>query len=102
MCCPKKIFKDLTPDEIAKLNLNEPYRARRVLYDELVSKVPQETADNVLNRVQDRRYPAQVCDVIYEGPVKESWKTRQDPDLAEKDRIYYPVRHKCQNGFVCS
>ena len=49
----QKIFKDLTPDEIAKLNINEPYRARRVLYDELVSKIPQETADNVLNRVQE-------------------------------------------------
>lgn len=49
----QKIFKDLTPDEIAKLDLNEPYRARRVLYDELVSKIPQETADNVLNRVQE-------------------------------------------------
>ena len=55
----------------------------------------------VLNRVQDRRYPAQVCDVIYEGPVKESWKTRQAPDLAEKDRIYYPVRHKCQFSWYC-
>ena len=32
----------------------------------------------VLNRVQDRRYPAAVCDVIYEGPLTESWKTKKD------------------------
>ena len=55
----------------------------------------------VLNRVQDRRYPAKVCDVIYEGPVKESWKTKQDPDLSENERVYYPIRNKCQFSWYC-
>ena len=27
----------------------------------------------VVNRVQDTRFPNNVCDVIYEGPMRESW-----------------------------
>ena len=49
----QKIFKDLTPDEIAKLDLNEPYRERLKLYKKLNSKIPQETVDDILNKVQE-------------------------------------------------
>ena len=38
-------------------------------------------ADVVLNRVQDTRYPDTICEVIKDGPIRESWKTRKDPDL---------------------
>lgn len=55
----------------------------------------------VLNRVQDRRYPAAVCDVIYEGPLRESWKTAKDKTLTEDQRVYYPVRNKCQFSWYC-
>ena len=58
-------------------------------------------ADVVLNRVNDRRYPDTVCDVVYQGPVRESWKTRKDETLAEEDRVYYPVRHMCQFSWYC-
>ena len=58
-------------------------------------------ADVVLNRVNDRRYPDTVCDVVYQGPVRESWKTRKDKTLAEEDRVYYPVRHMCQFSWYC-
>ena len=55
----------------------------------------------VINRVQDRRYPAKPCDVIYEGPTRESWKTKKDTTLADEDRIYYPIKNKCQFSWYC-
>ena len=55
----------------------------------------------VINRVRDRRYPDSVCDVITEGPVTESWKTRQDPNLSDDERIYYPRRDSCQFSWYC-
>ena len=58
-------------------------------------------ADVVLNRVQDTRYPGTICEVIKEGPIRESWKTRKDPDLKDDERKYYPVRHRCQFSWYC-
>ena len=55
----------------------------------------------VMNRVQDRRFPDNVCDVIYEGPLRESWKTKQDPTLSDEERIYYPRRDRCQFSWYC-
>ena len=53
-------------------------------------------ADVVLNRVKDKRYPNTICEVVYQAVMKESWKTRQYPDLPDKDRVYYPKRNMCQ------
>ena len=50
----------------------------------------------VINRVQDRRYPGTPCEVIYDGPTRESWKTRQHKDIKDSERIYYPIKNKCQ------
>ena len=55
----------------------------------------------VVNRVQDTRFPNNVCDVIYEGPLRESWKTKQDPNIKNEDRIFYPVRDRCQFSWYC-
>ena len=55
----------------------------------------------VLNRVNSKRYPGTICDVVYQGPVRESWKTKQDPDLLESDRKYIPVRNMCQFSWWC-
>lgn len=49
----QKIFNDLTPDELAKLDLQEGYQARKELYKKLNSKVPQEVVDDVINKVQE-------------------------------------------------
>lgn len=49
----QKIFNDLTPDEIAKLDVLVDYRARKKFYKELNSKVPQEVVDDVINKVQE-------------------------------------------------
>lgn len=49
----QKIFNDLTPDELAKLDLQEGYQTRKELYKKLNSKVPQEVVDDVINKVQE-------------------------------------------------
>lgn len=55
----------------------------------------------VMNRVLDRRYPPDTCSVIYEGPVRESWKTAKDPKLKPEQRVYYPKRDRCQFSWYC-
>ena len=35
----------------------------------------------VMNRVMDSRYPDSVCGVVKQGPVRESWKTRDNPKI---------------------
>ena len=54
----------------------------------------------VINRVKDKRFPETICDVIYEGPTYESWKTRQIPDLpkeSRKERFFANIlsRNRC-------
>lgn len=46
----------------------------------------------VVNRMYDSRFPDTVCEVIYEGPVKQSWK---DPNKLVM------VRNKCQFSWYC-
>jgi len=58
-------------------------------------------ADVVLNRVSDARYPNTICEVIQQGPVRESWKTKNDPNLPVEQREFYPIRHKCQFSWYC-
>ena len=86
----------IDPDELYCMTLNIYREAHN---QSLAGQIA--VARVVLNRVQDRRYPAKVCDVIYEGPVKESWKTKKDPDLSEDERVYYPVRNRCQFSWYC-
>jgi len=58
-------------------------------------------SDVVLNRVRDDRYPNSICEVVYQGPVRESWKTKQDPDLPDEERKYNPIRNMCQFSWYC-
>ena len=58
-------------------------------------------ADVVINRMFDSRYPDTICEVVTEGPIRESWKTRQNPDLDDSERVYYPVKHRCQFSWYC-
>ena len=55
----------------------------------------------VINRVLDTRFPNSVCEVIFEGPIRESWKTKKDSELTEEERVYYPVRNRCQFSWYC-
>ena len=50
------------------------------------------------NRVEDARWPATYCEVVMQGPVRESWKTKQDPNLKP---IYYPIKHRCKFSWYC-
>ena len=54
-----------------------------------------------LNRLKDSRYPKTICEVVKQGPVRESWKTRQDSTLAADQRLYNPIRHRCQFSWWC-
>ena len=58
-------------------------------------------ADVVLNRVKDSRFPNTICEVVYEGPVRESWQTKKQPDLEDAERIYHPIRDRCQFSWWC-
>ena len=55
----------------------------------------------VLNRVNDSRFPNTICEVIYQGPTRESWKTRQHKDLPASERKYYPIKNRCQFSWYC-
>lgn len=55
----------------------------------------------VINRVKDNRFPDTICDVIMQGPVRESWKTKKNPDLNDEERMYYPIRNRCQFSWYC-
>ena len=49
--------------------------------------------------IRDR--PSTYCEVVQQGPVRESWKTKKNPDLADEDRVYYPRKHRCQFSWYC-
>tara|TARA_B100000963_G_scaffold160455_1_gene139556 strand:+ start:2870 stop:3391 length:522 start_codon:yes stop_codon:yes gene_type:complete len=49
-------------------------------------------ASVTLNRVKDKRYPNTVCEVVKQGPTRESWK---------KNGKYYPLKHRCQFSWYC-
>jgi len=55
----------------------------------------------VKNRVKNKHFPNTYCKVILEGPIRESWKTKKYPKLADSERIYYPSKHRCQFSWYC-
>ena len=61
----------------------------------------QAVANVTKNRVVSEDHPDTYCGVVKEGPVRESWKTKQDKTLAPEDRIYYPRKHRCQFSWWC-
>jgi spore germination cell wall hydrolase CwlJ-like protein len=54
-----------------------------------------------MNRIKDKRWPNTVCEVVKEGPVRESWKTKKDPTLPKEERKYYPIQNRCQFSWWC-
>ncbi len=53
----------------------------------------------VFNRVNDPRFPNTICEVVYQGPTRESWKTRKTLD--KNDAVYYPIKNRCQFSWYC-
>jgi len=50
------------------------------------------TAQVVMNRVEDDRFPSTVCEVVKQGPTRPSW---EDP------KKEYPIKHRCQFSWYC-
>ena len=77
--------------------------AQNILFEASVEPMAGKIAVGlvVLNRMNDSRYPSTICTVVKEGPIYESWKTRKDDSLSEDDRIYYPVKNRCQFSWYC-
>ena len=46
----------------------------------------------VINRVKDKRFPNTICEVVKQGPTRESWK---------KNGKYIPIKNKCQFSWWC-
>ena len=53
-----------------------------------------------LNRVTDDRFPDSICGVVFQSETRESWRTKSK-DVPDIERIYYPVRHRCQFSWYC-
>ena len=58
-------------------------------------------ASVTLNRVTDSRFPNTICGVVFQAETKESWKTKSKKDIPDAERIFYPVRHRCQFSWYC-
>ena len=54
-----------------------------------------------LNRVTDKRFPNTICEVVFQAETTESWKTKSKKDIPDADRIFYPIRHRCQFSWYC-
>ena len=49
-----------------------------------------------MNRVIDNRFPNTICEVVFQAETKESWKTKGKKDILASERIFNPIRHRCQ------
>ena len=50
------------------------------------------TAQVVMNRVEDDRFPNTICEVVKQGPTRPSW---------EAPKKEYPIKHRCQFSWYC-
>ena len=82
-----EVEKKESAEELRCLALNIYYEARS---SNLADKAG--VADVVLNRVNDRRYPNTICDVVHQGKQKPSLK---DP------KVMVMVRNACQFSWYC-
>ena len=83
-------------EELYCLSLNAYHEARGVGMNEMLA-----VSQVVMNRVESAPQETTVCEVITEGPKRESWRTRKNKKLANHKRVYYPVRNKCQFSWYC-
>ena len=84
----QELFTEKQHPEAYCLALNIYYESRS---DNLAGMAA--VSDVVLNRVESTVYPNTVCDVIKQAKMKESWKTKQFPDLDDSERKYIPIRN---------
>ena len=90
-----KIKKQFQIDEIRCLAENIYFEARAE------SEVGKAAVGNTTkNRVLHTNWPNTYCEVVKQGPVRESWKTR-GKDVKDEDRVYWPIKHRCQFSWYC-
>lgn len=97
-----KSLSDLLPAEIYTITEPELDCLAKNIYHEARNDMMAgqfAVADVVLNRVHDKRYPNDICAVIYEGPVQESWRTKKTPDPNDAELV--PIKNKCQFSWYC-
>ena len=85
---PQQTAPTIEPDrstECLALNMYHEARGQGIAGELAVTAV-------VLNRVNDKRYPDTVCEVVEEGPTRASWK---DP------KVRYPIKNRCQFSWFC-
>ena len=58
-------------------------------------------ASVTMNRVTDGRFPNTICEVVFQAETKESWKTKGKKDILASERIFNPIRHRCQFSWYC-
>jgi spore germination cell wall hydrolase CwlJ-like protein len=101
------IFQTTTADwllEYANLNLQDvKCLAQNIYFEARTESMLGKTAVAwvVMNRVNSKQFPKTICDVVFQGPHRESWKTRQVKDLKDSERKYYPRRDRCQFSWYC-
>ena len=54
----------------------------------------------VMNRIDSPLHPNTICEVVHEGPHRESWKTR-GKDVDDSERKFFPLRNKCDFSWYC-
>jgi spore germination cell wall hydrolase CwlJ-like protein len=87
---------EIDPQELWCLSQNIYMEARAESYSG-----KQAVANVTRNRVNSPLRPNSYCAVVQEGPVRESWRTKQDPLLPDHERVYIPRLHRCQFSWWC-
>jgi spore germination cell wall hydrolase CwlJ-like protein len=88
-------MKQVDHDELVCLAQNIYFEARA---ESLQGKMA--VANVTQNRVESKDFPNTYCEVVKEGPHRESWKTR-GKDVPESERKFYPRKHRCQFSWYC-
>ena len=94
---------DVTPHDVTQyLDKQATCLAKNMYYEARSQGLAGQLAVSlvVLNRVKDHRYPNTICEVVHQGPVRESWKTR-GKDVPEHERKYFPIKNRCQFSWYC-
>ena len=82
--------------ELYCLAVNAYHEARGAGMDDMIA-----VSQVVINRVEFADDDTTICEVVTEGPVRESWKTKRQKDLPKSQRVFYPIRDKCQFSWYC-
>ncbi len=84
------------PEQIYCMAKNVYFEAR---HESTLGKIA--VAHVTMNRVNEDKWPNTVCNVVMDGPIRESWKTKKFPDLPKEKRRYYPIKNRCQFSWYC-